>query len=129
VLLPPPAVVNVTEPVFFGEVERLLKARDLADWKAYLRWHLLRGNARYLSPAFVQENFNFYSKTLRGIEQLPPRWKQCVRLVDRQLGEALGQVYVQKVFTPEAKKETLEMTRQIETEMGNEIRQLAWMSP
>jgi putative endopeptidase len=125
----PPAVVNVTEPEFYREVERLLKEHDLAEWRTYFRWHLLRGNAPYLSSPFVQENFNFYSKYLRGTEELPPRWKKCVRLVDRDLGEALGQVYVQKVFTPEAKKETLEMTRQIEVEMGNEIRQLPWMSP
>ena len=127
--LTPPPVVNVTEPKFFREVEVLLKSRDLKDWKTYLRWHLLHANARHLSSPFLQEDFNFFSKYMRGIEQLPPRWKQCVRLVDRNLGEALGQVYVQKVFTPEAKKETLTMTRQIETEMGNEIRRLPWMSP
>jgi endothelin-converting enzyme/putative endopeptidase len=127
--LAPPAVVNVTEPAFYRELERLLQARDLADWKVYLRWHLVRANARFLSSPFVKENFNFYSKYLRGTEQLPPRWKTCVRLVDRTLGEALGQVYVQKVFTPEAKQETLAMTKQIEAEMGDEIRQLPWMSP
>ena len=126
--LAPPAVVNVTQPAFYKEVQQLLKERDLADWKTYLRWQLLDGNARYLSPPFVNENFAFFSKYLRGVEQLPPRWKTCVRLIDRNLGEALGEVYVQKVFTPEAKKQTLEMTTQIETEMGNEIRQLPWMS-
>ncbi|HEY3839027.1 MAG TPA: M13 family metallopeptidase [Bryobacteraceae bacterium] len=124
-----PPVVNVTEPAFFRELDTLIKAHDLAEWKTYLRWHVLHSNARYLSSAFVLENFNFFSKYLRGTEQLPPRWKQCVRLVDRNLGEALGQVYVEKVFTPEAKKQTVEMTRQVETEMGNEIRQLPWMSP
>ncbi len=76
----------------------------------------------------MQENFSFYSHHLAGIEQLQPRWKRCVQLVDRGLGDALGQVYVQKFFSPEAKKQTLEMTEQIETEMGNEIRGLPWMS-
>jgi putative endopeptidase len=123
-----PQVVNVTQPAFYKEIEQLLKERDLAEWKAYLRWHLLDGNARYLSSPFVKQNFNFFSKYLRGVEQLPPRWKQCVRLVDRNLGEALGEVYVQKVFTPEAKKQTLEMTKQIEAEMAGEIRHLDWMS-
>jgi putative endopeptidase len=126
---PVPPIVNVTQPEFYREVERQLNARDLAAWKVYLRWHLIRGNARYLSTPFVQQDFNFYSKYLRGTEQLPPRWKRCVRLVDRNLGEALGKVYVERVFTPKAKKETLEMTRQIEVEMGNEIRGLTWMSP
>jgi putative endopeptidase len=123
-----PPVVNVTEPAFFRELDGLLQAHDLTEWKTYLRWHVLHANARYLSAAFVQENFNFFSKYLRGTEQLPPRWKQCVRLVDHNLGEALGQVYVEKCFTPEAKKQTLEMTQQVETEMGNEIRQLPWMT-
>ena len=122
-----PAIVNVTEPEFFRELELLLASRDLADWKVYLRWHLIRGNERYLSSPFVQQDFEFYSKYLRGTEQLAPRWKRCVRLVDRNLGEALGQVYVEKVFTPEAKQQTLRMTQQIEAEMGNEIRSLPWM--
>ena len=122
-----PTAVNVTEPKFFQELERLLAAHDIEEWKTYLRWHLLRGNARYLSSPFVQEYFNFYSKYLRGIEQLPPRWKDCVRLVDHNLGEALGQVYVEQAFTPEAKKQAREMTLRIEAEMGNEIRQLPWM--
>jgi putative endopeptidase len=123
-----PPIINVTEPKFYQALNGLLQGHELADWKAYLRWHLIHHNAPYLSPAVVKENFDFYSKYLRGIEQQPPRWKQCVRLVDYKLGEALGQVYVAKVFTPEAKQKTLEMTKQIEVEMGNEIRQLDWMS-
>jgi endothelin-converting enzyme/putative endopeptidase len=128
VRLAPPSVVNVTEPGFYRELDMLLQSRSLADWQAYLRWHLAHGNARYLSSAFVNEDFNFYSKYLAGVQELAPRWKRCVRQVDRDLGEALGQVYVEKVFSPEAKQETLEMTRQIEIEMGNEIRALDWMS-
>ncbi len=123
-----PPVINATEPAFFRELETLIASRDLSAWKTYLRWHLVRGNARYLSSAFVDESFNFYSKYLAGTEQQPPRWKRCVRQVDRDLGEALGQVYVQKVFSPEAKRQTLDMTREIEMEMGNEIRGLPWMS-
>ena len=123
-----PSVVNVTEPAFYKELEKLLKSRSVADWQAYLRWHLVRGNAPYLSSKFVNANFDFYSKYLAGVQELAPRWKRCVRQVDRDLGEALGQVYVEKVFSPEAKAETVAMTRQIETEMGNEIRGLEWMS-
>ncbi len=126
--LTPPAVLNVTEPKFYAAVEQLLKERGLDEWKAYLRWHLLHGNARHLSSAFVDENFHFYAHYLAGIEQLQPRWKRCVQLVDRSLGDALGQVYVQKFFSPEAKKQTLEVTQQVEAEMGNEIRTLPWMS-
>ncbi|MGA3027643.1 MAG: M13 family metallopeptidase [Bryobacteraceae bacterium] len=124
-----PAVVNATEPAFFKALEQQLVAHDLADWKTYLRWHLVHAEARYLPSAFVQENFDFYSKYLQGVEQMPPRWKRCVRLVDGSLGEALGRVYVARTFSPEAKQSTLKMTREIEQAMGDEIRALPWMGP
>jgi len=124
-----PEVVNITEPAFYAELQRQLRARDLADWKTYLRWHVIDAQAAYLSSAFVNENFDFYAKYLRGVDELPPRWKRCVRLVDRELGEALGKVYVDRTFSPEAKERTLKMTREIEEEMGGEIRNLPWMGP
>jgi endothelin-converting enzyme/putative endopeptidase len=127
--LPPPAVVNVTEPAFFKALEQQLVSHDLAEWKTYLRWHLVHAEARYLPSAFDQENFNFYSKYLEGVQQMPPRWKRCVRQVDSDLGEALGKVYVARTFSPEAKEATLRMTREIERAMGDEIRNLPWMSP
>ena len=101
--LPAPATLNVTEPGFYKEVERQLKTRGIADWKTYLRWHLAHAAAPYLSRPFVEANFNFYSKTLRGVAEMRPRWKRCVSYVDRDLGEALGQVFVEKTFTPETK--------------------------
>jgi len=125
--LPSPAVVNVTEPAFFKALDQQLTAHDLEDWKTYLRWHLVRAEAHYLPAAFDQEDFNFNSKYLQGVEQMPPRWKRCVRLVDGNLGEALGRVYVEKAFPPEAKKATLKMTGEIEQAMGDEIRNLPWM--
>ena len=125
--LPAPAVVNVAEPEFYKEVERQLKARGLADWKTYLRWHVVRAKATYLSPAFVQASFEFYSKYLRGVTEMPPRWKRCVRYVDRDLGEALGQVFVAKTFPGDMKKRTLDMTREIEKAMEADLGQLTWM--
>lgn len=121
------ADINVTEPEFFRAVERQLRSTGLNRWKIYLRWHLVHASAPYLSADFVQENFEFYSKYLRGVPQMQPRWKRCVQLVDRDLGEALGQVFVQKTFGPEVKQRALEMTKQIETAMESEIRQLSWM--
>jgi endothelin-converting enzyme/putative endopeptidase len=120
-------VVNVTEPAFMKEVEVLLTSRPLDDWKTYLRWHLVHASASVLSSAFVNANFDFYSKTLRGTEQLAPRWKRCVRRVDGDLGEALGQVFVQKTFGPDTKARALVMTKQVEAAMEGEIRQLPWM--
>jgi endothelin-converting enzyme/putative endopeptidase len=120
---------NVTEPKFFEEVEKELQAVSLADLKTYLRWHLVSVSAPYLSSPFVKANFDFYSHTLRGVEQLPPRWKKCVRLTDQQLGEALGQEFVNRAFSQETKQRTLAMTRQIEQSMQDDIEQLTWMGP
>jgi putative endopeptidase len=127
--LPPQNTFNVTQPAFYKEVEHQLQSDSLDDIKTYLRWHLAHDMAPYLSSAFVNENFDFFSKTLRGVPQLRPRWKRCVSLVDQQLGEALGQEFVARTFSPETKQKTLTMTRQIEQAMEQDINQLDWMSP
>jgi endothelin-converting enzyme/putative endopeptidase len=121
-------VVNVTEPKFFSEVNSQLQQQSLATWRAYLRWHLIHSKAAYLSSPFVSENFDFYSKYLQGIQELPPRWKRCTRLVDRQLGDALGQVFVARVFSPQTKEDALKVTQEIEAEMGRDIKDLTWMT-
>ncbi len=121
------AEFNVTEPEFYKQVNAQLESRSLSDWRTYLRWHLAHAKAQYLSSAFVEANFDFYSKYLRGVKEQPPRWKRCVRYVDRDLGEALGQVFVEKTFSPETKSATLLMTKQIEQAMEQDIRQLTWM--
>lgn len=125
--VPDAAVINVTEPAFYKEVEMLLKSRSLADWKTYLRWHLVLDKTRTLSSPFVQADFDFYSKYLRGQKEMQPRWKRCVRRVDADLGEALGQVFVEKTFGPDTEQRALVMTQEIEKQMENEIRQLPWM--
>ena len=96
----------------------LLASRPLADLKAYLRWHVLSNAAPALSPAFVNENFAFYGRTLRGVPELKPRWKRCVAYVDGQLGEALGREFVRRTFPPEVKDKALRMTRQVEAAMA-----------
>ena len=126
---PPINEVNVTQPAFYREFEASLKANSLDDLKTYLRWHLVHAKARFLSPPFVEADFNFFSKTLRGTPAMQPRWKRCVQLVDHNLGEALGQVFVEKTFTPETKARTVAMTKEIETAMRKEIDGLTWMSP
>ena len=122
------AVVNVTEPKFFDELNNQLHSRDLAAWRAYLRWHLIHGEAKFLSAPFVQEEFAFYSAYLAGSKEMPPRWKKCTRLVDAQLGDALGQVFVARTFSPQTKADALKVTQQIEDEMGRDIKDLNWMS-
>ena len=119
---------NVTEPAFFKAFAARLKAMSLADVKTYLRWHLTSSLAPALDNGFVQANFDFYGQTLVGTPQLMPRWKRCVRLVDAQMGEALGQEYVARNFTPELKAATVQMTDEIEAAMVRSIDSLPWMS-
>jgi len=120
---------NVTQPAFYKELQNQLNANTLDDIKHYLRWHLVHAMAPYLHRAAVEENFDFYLKTLRGVPQLRPRWKRCVTNVDIQLGEALGREFVERTFPPESKERALRMTRQIEKAMEEDIRGLDWMSP
>jgi putative endopeptidase len=119
---------NVTEPKFFEELERQLRARSLAEIKAYLRWHYVRSQSPFLPRRFVDRNFEFYSKTLHGVPEQKPRWKRCVALVDAQLGEALGQEFVRRAFDPSLKEKILRMTLQIEQAMEQDMKSLAWMS-
>jgi putative endopeptidase len=122
-------ILNVGWPDFFQELDAQLKSDSLEDWKTYVRFHLANSRAPYLSSAFVNEDFDFYRKYLRGAKEIQPRWKRCVRNIDRELGEALGQAYVRKTFSPELKAATLDMTRHIEDAMAVRIQQLDWMSP
>ncbi|MGZ5113263.1 MAG: M13 family metallopeptidase [Usitatibacter sp.] len=120
---------NVTEPKFFEELDGQLKSNSLDDIKTYLRWHVASDAAPLLSSAFVNENFGFFGRTLRGVEQLKPRWKRCATLVDSQLGEALGQEFVRRAFGPALKGRALRMTKQVEAAMAKDIEQLGWMGP
>jgi endothelin-converting enzyme/putative endopeptidase len=120
--------LNVSEPKFFERLNLELTAQNMAAWKAYLRWHLVHSRANVLAERFENASFDFYSAYLRGVKQMPPRWKKCTRMVDHQLGDALGQVFVAKTFGPQTKQDALQMTQQIETEMGTDIKSLTWMS-
>ncbi len=119
---------NVTEPEFYKALEQLWQSSTLDDIKTYLRWHLAHASAAHLSSPFVKEDFDFFSKTLRGVPELKPRWKRCVAMVDTQLGEALGQEFVNRAFSADLKKKTLHMTEQIEQAMQDDLNQLTWMS-
>ncbi len=120
--------LNVASPNFFKALNAELDKESLADWKVYLRWHLVHADAAFLSSAFVNENFAFYGKILRGQEELKPRWKRCTENVDDDLGEALGQVYVEKYFSPQAKQDAVKMVKEIEDAMQQDINTLPWMS-
>jgi len=126
--LPELKSLNLETPEFFRTLNQQIDKEDLAAWKAYLQWHLVHAYARFLSSAFVNENFNFFGKTLSGRQELQPRWKRCVEDVDNDLGEALGQAYVEKYFSPEAKRQVVTMVTEIEAAMQQDIQALPWMS-
>jgi endothelin-converting enzyme/putative endopeptidase len=123
-----PGKVNVAEPKFFAQMSVAVDALPLKTLQAYLRFHIVTAAAPYLPLDVQQADFDFYSKYLRGIPQMPPRWKKCIREEDRFMGEALGQEFVRVAFSAQAKDATVRMTDQIEAAMGNEIAHLDWMS-
>ena len=123
------AKLNVSQPEFMKAVQSELTTEPIEALRAYLRFHFLSASAPLLAHPFEQVNFDFYSKTLRGIPAMPPRWKTCTRAVDHNLGEALGQEFVKRTFTADTKAKTKQMTEQIETAMQHEIENLDWMSP
>jgi putative endopeptidase len=127
--LPGLTETNIGQPDFFKEMNRQLTVTPLADWKTYLRWHVIHTTAPALNEAIVQENFNFYGKQLSGTAELQPRWKRCVQSVNRNVGEALGQVYVEKYFPPAAKAHALEMVHNLLSALRSDIPTLSWMSP
>jgi putative endopeptidase len=123
------AKLNVSQPEFMKAVQDELTTEPVEALRAYLRFHYLSATAQLLAHPFNQAYFDFYSKTLRGVPAMPPRWKTCTRAVDRNLGEALGQEFVKRTFTADTKAKTQQMTEQIETAMQHEIENLDWMSP
>jgi putative endopeptidase len=120
--------LNVASPDFFKALDAELKSISLEDLKTYLRWHLVHSQVQSLPKAFVDEDFNFYGKTLQGTKELQARWKRCVAAADGDLGEALGQVFVEKYYPPEAKARTLKMVNQLEAALHQDISELPWMS-
>ena len=119
--------INVGQPDFFSAVNAALTSVPLADWKTYMRWHLIHSVAPALPAKFVEENFNFYGATLEGQKEMLPRWRRCVEATDRQLGEALGQVYVQRAFPPEAKARALAMVKNLMAALHDDLSTLDWM--
>lgn len=121
--------VNVGQPDFFKAADKLLTNTPIDDWKTYLRWHLVNAASSTLSAKFVQERFNFNDKFLQGTTEMLPRWKRCIASTDRALGEALGQLYVAKTFTPQAKNRARTMVANLIAALREDLTTLSWMSP
>ena len=123
-----PEKINVAQPIFFQGISDLLLNFSIDEWKIYLKWHLLNNTASYLNSDFVNQNFAFYGVILSGMEKMQPRWKRCLGATESSLGEALGQLYVEKYFPPQAKSRALEMVDNIKNSFGQRITDLDWMS-
>ena len=122
-----PGDINVSQPEFFKAANDLFKSTSMEDWKAYLRWHLIDATAPHLSKDFVDENFNFNERVLRGTEQIKPRWKRVIMSEDGDIGEALGKLYVAFYFPPEAKARALELVNNLKEALADRIKTLEWM--
>ena len=112
----------IRQPKFFRELGLMAAGVPLSDWKTYLRWHLLRATARYLNSPFEREAFAFNGTILQGTQELPPRWKRVLGETDGVLGEALGKLYVERAFSPQAKQKALEMVGNLKAACGDASR-------
>ena len=122
------ASLDVADLGFFKGLETSLNAFSLNDWKAYLRWTFIDAFLSAAPRAFVDADFAFFDKQLDGQKEMEVRWKRCVDAIDDQLGDALGQAYVERAFSPEAKQRVLGMMHQIANAMEADIKSLTWMS-
>ena len=119
---------SYAHPKFFAEMNVLLAAEPIETWRAYLRWNLIGNLAPYLSTNFVDEDFDFFSQTLQGTEEQRPRWKRVTARVSGSMGEALGQVYVERAFPPKTKARADEMIENLRAAVGMRLQGLEWMS-
>jgi len=119
--------LNVAQPEFFKEADRLVGEVPVETWKAYLRWNLVDTTAPMLSSSFVNQDFAFRGQTLSGQKEIQPRWQRCVRAADANVGEILGQEYVKRAFTPEAKAKMNELIDNLVAALREDIPRLTWM--
>ena len=121
--------LNVSSRKYFTEGDAVVGQTPLTDWKTYVRWRLLDGAAPYLGSAFVSEDFRWNRAYLQGAKEIEPRWKRCVQATDRALGDALGQLYVEKTFGADGKARMAQMIEAITAALREDIETLDWMTP
>ena len=118
---------SLSQPGFFGEVDKMLADVPVAQWQAYLRFHAIDAAAPYLSKSFAEQHFAFHGKTLNG-QQQEPRWKRVLGAVNASMGMALGELYVAEAFPPESKARALELVNNVNAALKTRIEKLDWMS-
>ena len=120
--------INVGQPAYYAQLNDQMKKAPLDTWKTYLRAHLINNSANALSSDFVNASFEFYGKALSGQQKIKDRWERMYRSTDRNLGEALGQLYVKRYFTDDAKKRMVELVNNLQHSFEARINNLDWMS-
>jgi len=126
--IPKPEVFSVSVPDFFREVNRMFEDVPLEQWKAYLRFHVVDGASPYLSDDFARQHYEFHNRTLAGQKEMKPRWKRVLGTINRQVGEAMGQLYVQVAFPPESKQKMEALVANLGEALKARIENLEWMS-
>jgi putative endopeptidase len=121
--------INIYQPGFFKELGNMMKSVTVNEWKTFLRWQLINSTASLLSSDFENQNFDFYYTTLSGQEKKEPRWKLVLDATSGSLGEAIGQLYVDKYFPPVAKEKMTALVMNLKTSLKQRIENLAWMGP
>ncbi|HBK46214.1 MAG TPA: peptidase, partial [Xanthomonadaceae bacterium] len=124
-----PEKFSLAIPAFHQEVSKMIADTDPATWRAYLRFHAVDGASPFLSQPFVDENFAFYNKELRGQKEIKPRWKRVLSTINSQAGEALGQLYVKVAFPADSKAKMETLVGNLRTALKARIEKLDWMSP
>lgn len=125
--LPDVQRISMAQPEFFDKMNQMLAETPLDDWKTYVKWNVARAASRYLSKDFVDEDFAFYSKTLRGTEKLEPRWRRFLNMANWYVGEPIGQLYVAQAFPPESKARAMELINNLRAALKDRIEGLQWM--
>jgi endothelin-converting enzyme/putative endopeptidase len=127
--LPETTSIDVGEPEFMKKFNAQLKAVPLADWKTYLRWHVITTAANHLGKPLADEDFRFSQGVLSGVKEQLPRWQQCANTIDRTMGDVLGQAFVKKHFPPAAKKRMTELVENLRVTLAAELSTATWLAP
>lgn len=120
--------INVRQIKFFDEINKMMAEVNVDDWKTYFYWNLLNETANYVSSEFVEQNFDFYGKTMQGSEKMRPRWRRVLGATNGALGDAIGQKFTEKHFPPEAKERMVNLVENLRIALGQRIDNLEWMS-
>lgn len=119
---------SYSTPAYFSELNFMLNEVPIDQWQAYLRFHVADNAAPFLSKAFADRNFDFYNRTLRGQAEQRPRWQRVLDTISNSMGEAVGQLYVEKTFSPEAKAKALALVNNLQAALKDRLETLDWMS-